>query len=109
MEINVSVQHKGGLLPDVISLTRCGYIGEPVQYHEKVLSLQPMFPPTKPLDIFPPEGGCSEGLDAFRFFVNNCIYSLCNSILLPPCVMVYYIVSVLFLLFFWYSCMAINV
>ena len=33
---------------------------------EKVLSLQPMFPP-KPLDIFSPEGGCSEGLDAFRF------------------------------------------
>ena len=28
-----------------------------------------------------------------------CIYSLCNSILLP-CLMVFYIVSVLFLLFF---------
>ena len=28
-----------------------------------------MFPP-KPSDIFPPEGGCSEGLDAFRFFLN---------------------------------------
>ena len=27
-----------------------------------------MFPP-KPLDIFSPEGGCSEGLDAFRFFL----------------------------------------
>ena len=41
-----------------------------------------------------------------------CIYSLpvCNSILLlPPCIMVYYIVSVLFLLFFWCACMAINV
>ena len=31
---------------------------------------QPMFPP-KPLDIFSPEGGCSEGLDAFRFFLNT--------------------------------------
>ena len=31
------------------------------------------------------------------------------SILLLPCVMVYYIVSVLFLLFFWCPCMAINV
>ena len=29
-----------------------------------------MFPP-KPLYIVPPEGGCSEGLDAFRFFLNN--------------------------------------
>ena len=29
-----------------------------------------MFPP-KPLDIFSPEGGCSEGLDAFRFFLNR--------------------------------------
>ena len=63
MEINVSVQYNGGLLPDIILLTRCGYIGEPVLYHEEVLSLQPMFPP-KPLDIFPPEVGCSEGLDA---------------------------------------------
>ena len=37
------------------------------------------------------------------------IYSLCNSILLLPCVMVYYIVSVLFLMFFWCPCMAINI
>ena len=34
---------------------------------------------------------------------------LCNSILLLSCLMVYYIVSVLFLLFFWCPCMAINV
>ena len=38
-----------------------------------------------------------------------CIYSLCNSILLLPCLIVYYIVSVLFLLFFWCPCMAVNV
>ena len=38
-----------------------------------------------------------------------CIYSLCSSILLLPCVMVYYIVSVLILLFFWCPCMATNV
>ena len=38
-----------------------------------------------------------------------CIYSLRNSVLLLPCVMVYYIVSVLFLLFFWCPCMTINV
>ena len=36
---------------------------------------------------------------------------VCNtsSILLLPCVMVYYIVSVLFVLSFWCPCMAINV
>ena len=32
-----------------------------------------------------------------------------RSILLLPCVMVYYVVSVLFLMFFWCPCMAINV
>ena len=31
---------------------------------------KPMFPP-KPSDIFPPEGGRSEGLDALRFFLEN--------------------------------------
>ena len=40
------------------------------RYHEEVLSLQPMFQP-KPLDIFTTGGGCSEGLDAFRFFLNT--------------------------------------
>ena len=39
----------------------------------------------------------------------RCIYSLCNSKLLPPCVMVYYIVSGVLLMFFWSPCMAINV
>ena len=29
MEINVSVQYNGGLLPDIILSTRCNYIGEP--------------------------------------------------------------------------------
>ena len=57
-----------------------------------------MFPP-KPVDIFSPEGGCSEGLDASRFFLNNNM----------SYVMVYYIVSVSFLPFFWCPCMAINV
>ena len=37
------------------------------------------------------------------------IIAICNGIFLPPCVMVYYIVSLLFLLFFWCPCMAINV
>ena len=39
-----------------------------------------------------------------------CIYSICNRIsLLLPCVMVYDIVSGLFLMFSWCPCMAINV
>ena len=29
MAINVSVQYNGGLLPDIILLTLCDYIGEP--------------------------------------------------------------------------------
>ena len=41
--------------------------GNTNNYHEEVLSLQPMIPP-KRFDIFPLPGGCSEGLDAFRFF-----------------------------------------
>ena len=44
-------------------------MGEPFQYNEEFLSLQPIFPP-KPFDNFPPLGGCSEGLDAFRFCFN---------------------------------------
>ena len=65
---NVNVQYNGGLLPDIIILTLCNYIGELLEYHEKFLSLQQMFPPEY-FDISPPKGGCSEGLDyAFRFF-----------------------------------------
>ena len=54
MEINVSVQYNGGLLPDIRLSTRCNYIGESFRYHEEVLFLQPMFP-HKPLDIVPLE------------------------------------------------------
>ena len=49
MVINVSVQYSGELLPDIILLTLCEYIGEPFQYHVELLSLQPMFP-SKPFD-----------------------------------------------------------
>ena len=43
-----------------------------------------------------------------RGFVFIAYYVIPGSILLLPCVMVYYIVSVLFLLFFCCPCMAIN-
>ena len=39
---------------------------------------KPMSPP-KPLDISPPEGECSEGLDAFRFFLNKSAIDLLNA------------------------------
>ena len=62
MAIIVSVHYSGGLLPDIILLTLCDYIGEPFWYREKFLFLQPMFQP-KSLTIF--KGGCSECLDVF--------------------------------------------
>ena len=71
MAINVSIQYNGGFLPDIIMLTQCYYHRgtNPFKYHEEVLYLQPMIPPTKRFDIFSPmTGGCSEGLGAFRFF-----------------------------------------
>ena len=43
-------------------------LGNPFKCHEDVLSSQTMIPPTKCFDISPPCVGCSEGLDAFRFF-----------------------------------------
>ena len=49
--IYICVQYNGGIIPDIILLTRCDcIIGEPVWYHEEFLSLQPMFPPTKSCD-----------------------------------------------------------
>ena len=45
--------------------------GNPFKCHEEVLYLQPMIPP-KRFDIFPLTGGCSEGLDAFRFLFKYC-------------------------------------
>ena len=79
MVINISVQYNGGLLPDIILLTH-GY------YHWGTRLNTP----------------CS----GFVFIA----YLVCNRILLlPPCVMVYYVVSGLLLMFFWCPCMAINV
>ena len=39
--------------------------------------------PHKPLDIFPSERGCSEGLDAFRFFLNNVVIIYYISVIEP--------------------------
>ena len=75
MALNISVQHNGGLLPDIILLTQ-GY------YHR------------------------GTRLNTMQWL---CLYSLCNTILLLLCLMMYCNASVLFLLFVWWPCMAINV
>ena len=66
MAINVSVQHNGGLPPDITLLTQRYYHrGNPFKCHEEVLYLQPMIPP-KRFDMFSPLAGeCLEGLGAF--------------------------------------------
>ena len=58
MAVNVSVQYSGGFLPDIILLTQCySYRG----------TFSPLY-----------GNKCSEGLDAFRFFLKNkrliCLY-----------------------------------
>ena len=77
MAIYVSVQHNGGFLPGFVLLTQCYYHRgtNAFKCHEEALYLQPMMPP-KGFDIFPPDGGgCSESLDAFRFFFNNTMFA----------------------------------
>ena len=73
MAINVSVQHNGGFLPDIILLTQCYYHRGTRLNAIKRFSLQPMIPPTKRFDIFSPlTGGMlrrSRPLDAFIFFI----------------------------------------
>ena len=49
-------------------------LGNPFKCHEEVLYFQPMVPP-KRFDIFSPlTGGCSDGLDAFRFFFKQLVW-----------------------------------
>ena len=59
MAITVNVQDNGGLLPDIILLTQCYFHRgtNPFKCHEEVLYLQPLIPPTKRFDIFPPKPG----------------------------------------------------
>ena len=73
MAINVSVQHNGGFLPDIILYYTVDPMllpsGNPFKCHEEVSYLQPMIPP-KRFDVSFPSltEGYSEGLGAFRFF-----------------------------------------
>ena len=54
---NVSVQHNGGFLPGIILFVGPMLLpwGNPFKCHEEILYLQPMIPPTKRFDIFPPD------------------------------------------------------
>ena len=55
MAINISVQYKGGLLPDIILLTQCYYHrGTRLNAMNRFLSLQTMILP-KRFDIFSPD------------------------------------------------------
>ena len=65
MAINVNVQHKGGLLPDIYTVDpMLSASGNLFKCHEEVSYLQPLIPP-KRFGVFSPiAGGCSEGLGA---------------------------------------------
>ena len=68
MEINVRVQYNGGFLLDIILLIRYGYIGNPFDTMKRFC----LYSQCSHLSLyrhFSPEGGCSECLDAFRFFL----------------------------------------
>ena len=50
--MQVSGKYKGGFLPDTLLLTLSITTGNPIICHEKLLSLQPVFPPQR-FDNFP--------------------------------------------------------
>ena len=58
-----------GFSPILYSCLYVATLGNTFKYNVELLSLQPMFPP-KYFEYFPPEGGCSEVLDAFSFVLN---------------------------------------
>ena len=72
MAINVSVQHNGGFIPGIILLTQQCYHhrGTRLNTMKRFVFAASMIPP-KRFDIFPLTGGCSEGLDASRFFFKH--------------------------------------
>ena len=54
-DYNRSVQYNGGLLPDIILLTRCYYHHRGTRLNAMkrfCIYLQPMIPPTRRFDIF---------------------------------------------------------
>ena len=71
MAINVSVQHNGGFLPGMILLTQCYYHhrGNSTRlYAMKMFWICSQQSHLNVLTFSPLTGGCSEGLDAFKFY-----------------------------------------
>ena len=82
MAINVSVQYNGGLLPDIILWTICYYYrGTRLNAMKRFYLYSLCTHLLNVLTIFPPDWGCSEGSDAFRFFFKH--ISLCFTRILP--------------------------
>ena len=68
MAINVSVQYNDGLLPGIILLTQqCYYHRGTRSNATKRFCICSLLSHLNVLTFFPLTGGCSEGLDAFRF------------------------------------------
>ena len=76
MAINVSVQHKGGLLLGIILSVDPMFLlipsGNPFECHEEGLYLQPMIPP-KRFDIFPPDWWMLSRSRCVQIFLLNTI------------------------------------
>ena len=72
MAINVTVQHNGGFLPDIILLvnTMLPPSGNPFKCHQEGSYLQPMIPP-KRFDIFPPDWGMLRRSRCVHIFVEK--------------------------------------
>ena len=67
----VSVQHNGGFLPGIILLNQCYFHGGTRLNAVKRFRICSLSSYLNVLPLFPPTGGCSEGLDAFRFFFKD--------------------------------------
>ena len=70
MAINVSVQHNGGFLPDIIILTQCYYHRGTRLNAMESFCICSLWSHLSVL-TFSPLCGCSEGLDGFRFFFKH--------------------------------------
>ena len=73
MAFNVSAQHNRGFSPGIIVDPMLLPWGNPFEYDGEVLYLQPMIPPKRFDIFFPLTEGCSESVDAFRFFFKKSV------------------------------------
>ena len=67
MAIDVTIQHNGGFLPDIILLTQCYYHRGTRLNVMKGFCICSLRSHLNVLTFFPLTGGRSEGLDAFRY------------------------------------------